>query len=1009
MADPAKNFAIANVSTGYDASATSIVLSTGGAARFPDPGTDGAFNVVWWNSSDYDNPSDDPNREIVRVTGIASETLTITRAQEGTSASTKNAAGKTYKIALVFSKKVYDDLVASIAAAQADVDAIDVSTMVTASSTFATDNRLLRSDGTGRGAQSSGVELDDNGNMTIASNRSLSTGDIVLTKTASEGNGHIRYDGGGAAVTNGAYFSGANNSVIFAVYLGDTNRFTIDDANNRIGFGWNAVPLTSDGAALGTTSLMWSDLFLASGGVLNFNNGDVTVTHSANTLAFAGATSGYTFDDTIFVTGSADEPALQLTNNSVSNSQIFGIIGPASTGLNDGKGFSITVNGEGFARVMFYTDGKFGMGSGSATRDVILSRSAANVFRVSSDGGTGSATLESNTFRPIANDGGALGSATLSFADLFLASGAVINFNNGNFTITHSAGLLTMNGPLTAARFIPNSSTTPSNGIYLPAANTLGFAANSAGQVQLTDGFLSPMTNDDVALGTTSLQWSDLFLAEGGVINWDNGDVTITQTGNTLAFAGASSAYTFDSLVLINGATAISTNPLVVKVLTAGDGFIVTGDGTNAPQFSLYNGSTQRGAYGLALASGHYSNIAVAGDIVARANGGTDGRFIITTQNSNGSAIIFATGTSGANDTGRVQITHAGVMSPYTNDGAVLGSGTLMWSDLFLASGGVINFNNGNATITHSAGLLTISTATRALTLSAGKAASGFRRIDILVDATYTQGIGAEATNSTDPVLGSYVTGDSHLRFNFQASGLMEWGPGNGVVDTNLYRSAANTLKTDDALIVTGALTSAANDGSALGSSSIGWADLFLATGGNILVNNANAKRTLVLSAAGGNPTTTAGCAAVAKVEAGTNDVDYWVLDFDTTTEERAFWVVAMPDNWDGGTLTARFYWTNASGSSTQTVDWGIKARAFADDAAIDQAYGTEITTTDTWLAQGDVHISAESSAITVAGSPAGGQLVIFNVGRKTATDNMTGDARLMMVKIEYGINAYSD
>ena len=65
------------------------------------------------------------------------------------------------------------------------------------------------------------------------------------------------------------------------------------------------VPGASDGAALGTTALMWSDLFLASGGVLNFNAGDVTVTHAANALAFAGASSGYTFDSKVSIVGSA--------------------------------------------------------------------------------------------------------------------------------------------------------------------------------------------------------------------------------------------------------------------------------------------------------------------------------------------------------------------------------------------------------------------------------------------------------------------------------------------------------------------------------------------------------------------------------------------------------------------------------------------------------------------------------------------------------------------------------
>lgn len=47
-------------------------------------------------------------------------------------------------------------------------------------------------------------------------------------------------------------------------------------------------PVTSDGLALGTTALMWADAFFASGAVLNFNNGNMTVTHSAALLTLAG-------------------------------------------------------------------------------------------------------------------------------------------------------------------------------------------------------------------------------------------------------------------------------------------------------------------------------------------------------------------------------------------------------------------------------------------------------------------------------------------------------------------------------------------------------------------------------------------------------------------------------------------------------------------------------------------------------------------------------------------------
>ena len=67
-------------------------------------------------------------------------------------------------------------------------------------------------------------------------------------------------------------------------------------------------PATSDGNALGTTALMWADLFLASGGVLNFNNGDVTLTHAANVLTLAGGdlalgANNLTMTGTISATG----------------------------------------------------------------------------------------------------------------------------------------------------------------------------------------------------------------------------------------------------------------------------------------------------------------------------------------------------------------------------------------------------------------------------------------------------------------------------------------------------------------------------------------------------------------------------------------------------------------------------------------------------------------------------------------------------------------------------------
>ena len=110
MLDAVVNFGKVTVSTTYDADDTSIALATGHGARLPQPSSAGAFNLVWWNVTDYPDPSDDPNVEIVRVTARSTDTLTVTRAQESTSGSTKSSAGKTYKMILAITKKMVDDI-----------------------------------------------------------------------------------------------------------------------------------------------------------------------------------------------------------------------------------------------------------------------------------------------------------------------------------------------------------------------------------------------------------------------------------------------------------------------------------------------------------------------------------------------------------------------------------------------------------------------------------------------------------------------------------------------------------------------------------------------------------------------------------------------------------------------------------------------------------------------------------------------------------------------------------
>jgi hypothetical protein len=187
--------------------------------------------------------------------------------------------------------------------------------------------------------------------------------------------------------------------------------------------------------------------------------------------------------------------------------------------------------------------------------------------------------------------------------------------------------------------------------------------------------------------------------------------------------------------------------------------------------------------------------------------------------------------------------------------------------------------------------------------------------------------------------------------------------------------------------------------------------DVNLATNANIQVNSADPYRVITITPGFLKPTTTGGCSAVTTVEAGTNDIDYDVLDFDATTNERAFCNFQMPDSYDGGDIQFRYVWTNSLGGAGEVVRFYLGGRAYANDSAIDQDLGAALLQTDTWIAQGDIHVSAWTGDNTLAGSPAGGQWIHLELYRdaESVDDTLTGDARLISLQIRYKQATYSE
>lgn len=224
--------------------------------------------------------------------------------------------------------------------------------------------------------------------------------------------------------------------------------------------------------------------------------------------------------------------------------------------------------------------------------------------------------------------------------------------------------------------------------------NTFGGSAHNFSAV------LQPTTNDAAALGTSSLGFSDLFLANGGVINWHGGEVTLTQAAGVITVAGSGAGDLRITTAGTNAASVVTvggTQTLTAKTLTSpviGSGLTASGSAANT-----FAGST--------------------------------GTFITSTgvNTFKGSAHNFDA-----------------VLRPTTNDAAALGTNTLGFSDLFLASGAVLDFAGGDWVATHTAGILTVGTGDLRVTTAGTNAASV-----MTVDGTQT------ASNKTfvAPVLGA--------------------------------------------------------------------------------------------------------------------------------------------------------------------------------------------------------------------------------------------------------------
>ena len=168
-------------------------------------------------------------------------------------------------------------------------------------------------------------------------------------------------------------------------------------------------------------------------------------------------------------------------------------------------------------------------------------------------------------------------------------------------------------------------------------------------------------------------------------------------------------------------------------------------------------------------------------------------------------------------------------------------------------------------------------------------------------------------------------------------------------------------------------------------------------------------KETIWVPASAMQPTVSNGCSVLTPV-GGLTGPDLVVLDFDASADEFAQFSVAFPKSWDEGTVTFQFFWSGLA--ATTGVVMKLEGVAVGDNDTIDVAYGTAVSLLDD--AQGAINemlVSSESTAITIAGTPAVDQLCYFRIGRNVSdsNDDMAGDCRIHGIKIFFTTDAASD